>query len=70
MINFEKLLELRCRIGNLDLANKQVKHKEKMFSDYKLDESLNKYPAKKKKQKKNELRKVKITLEEVSDGKL
>jgi hypothetical protein len=39
-----------------------------MFSDYTVDESLNKYPAKKK--KKNKPRKVKIILEEVSDGKL
>lgn len=45
-----------------------IKHREKMFSDYTVDESLNKYPAKKK--KKNKPQKVKITLEEVSDGKL
>lgn len=64
MINFEKLLELRCMIGN----KTPIKHREKMFSDYQVDESLNKYPAKKK--KKNKPKKVKITLEEVSDGKL
>ena len=62
MINPERLLELRFKVGNMP----PVRHKEKMFSDRGLDETLNSYPAKKIKEKKNKLRKVKIQIEDVT----
>lgn len=61
MINFDKLLELRMAMADGRYGQKSL------IPDFR-DESLMSRPAKKKKKKKPQ--KVKVDIEDVSDGKL